>query len=113
MPQKIAENALQVRQNIIVPVANDHDAFIRKPMRAAIVGLLHLFGVLPAVDLDRQAEARAIEVDGEWSDRMLPSEMKTIELIAAKHTPQPGFSVGHVAAEISCSCGNGSCAGKA
>jgi hypothetical protein len=87
MPEKIAEHSLQVRQDIIVPIANDHDALIRKPGRAAIVGLLHLFGVLPAVDFDHQSEARAIEVDGERSDRMLPSKMKTIELIATKRTP--------------------------
>jgi hypothetical protein len=72
-----------------------------------------LFGVLPAVHFDRQVEARTIEVDGEWSNRMLPPEMKTIELIAAKRTPQSSFGVGHVAAEISRPCCDGSCAGKA
>ena len=113
MPEKIAEDALQVRQDIIVPVANDHDAFLAKPGRAAIVGLLHLFGVLPAIDFDCQAEARAIEVNGEGSNGMLPPEMKTVDLIAAKRSPQSGFSVGHVAAEISCPCGDSSCAGKA
>jgi hypothetical protein len=113
MPKKIAEDALQVRQDIIVPVANDHNALLSKPSRAAIVGLLHLFRVLPAVDLHRQAEARAIEVDGEGPDRMLPPEMKPVELIAAKRAPQPRFSVGHVAAEISRPCGDGSHAGKA
>ena len=113
MPEKIAEDALQVRQDIIVRIANDHNAFIRKPSRSAIVGLLHLFGVLPAIDFDRQAEARAIEVNGEGSNRMLPPEMKTVELIAAKRSPQPGFSVGHVAAEISRPCSDSSCAGKA
>ena len=113
MSEKIAENALQVRQDVIVPIANDYDAFICKPTRAAIVGLLHLLGVLPAVHFDRQAEAGAIEINGEWSYRMLPPEMKTIELIAAKRTPQSSFSVGHIAAEISRACGDGSCAGKA
>ena len=113
MPEKIAEDALQVRQDIIVPIANDHDAFVCKPTRAAIVGLLHLLGVLPAVHFDRQAEAGAIEINGEWSYRMLPPEMKTIELIAAKCTPQSSFSVGHVAAEISRPRGDGSCTGKA
>lgn len=113
MPKKIAEDALQVRQDIIVPIANDHDALFRKPGRATIVGLLHLFGVLPAVDLDRQAEAWAREVDGKWSNRMLPPEMKTVELIAAKRSPQSGFSVCHVAAEISRPCSDSFRAGKA
>jgi hypothetical protein len=72
-----------------------------------------LFGVLPAVHFDRQAKVRAIEIDGEWSNWMLPPEMKTIELIAAKRTPQPSFSVGHVAAEISRPRSGGSRAGKA
>jgi hypothetical protein len=46
-----------------------------------------LFGVLSAIDFDRQAEARAIEVKRERPDRMLPPEMKTVELITAKRMP--------------------------
>jgi hypothetical protein len=113
MPEKIAEDAFQVRQNIVIPIANDHNAFLTEPVRAAIVGQLRLFGVLPAVDFDRQAEARAIEVDRERSDWMLPPELKTIELITAKRTPQSRFSVGHVAAENSGPGGESSCAEKA
>jgi hypothetical protein len=43
--------------------------------------------MLSTVDLNREAETRTIEVKRKWSDRVLPSEMKTVELIAAKRTP--------------------------
>ena len=87
MREKIAKHALQVQQNIIVPIANDHHAFLGEPARTAVISLLPLFGMLSTVDLNREAEARTIEVKRKWSDRVLPSEMKTVELIAAKCTP--------------------------
>ncbi len=87
MREKIAKHTLQVQQNIIVPIANDHHAFFGEPARTAVISLLLLFGILSTVDLNREVEARTIEVERKWSDRVLPSEMKTVELIAAKRTP--------------------------
>ena len=87
MREKIAKHALQVQQNIIVPIANDHDTFLGEPAGAAVISLLLLFGMLSTVDLNREAEARTIEVKRECSDGVLPSEMKTVELIAAKRPP--------------------------
>ena len=84
MREKIAKHALQVQQNIIVPIANDHHAFLGEPARTAVISLLLLFGMLSTVDLNREAEARTIEVERKWSDRALPPEMKTVELITAK-----------------------------
>jgi hypothetical protein len=77
------------------------------------IGLLSLFGMLSTIDFNRKAEARTIEIERVRPDWMLPSEMKTIELIAAKRMPKPCFGVSHLAAELSCSCGHGFCAGKA
>jgi hypothetical protein len=87
MGQKITEHAGQIRQDVIVPVANDCHAFLSQPARAAIVSLFLLFGMLSAVDFNGEPQARAIEIKCKWPDRMLPSEMKTVELIAAKCTP--------------------------
>ena len=81
MREKIAKHAFQVQQNVIVPIANDHHPFLGEPARAAVISLLPLFGMLSTVDLNREAETRTIEVKRKWSDRVLPSEMKTVELI--------------------------------
>jgi hypothetical protein len=113
MRDKIAEDTRQVRQDDIIPIADDDYAFFGEPLRAAVVSLFSLLGMLPTIDFDREAQARTIEVERKWPDRVLPSEMKTIELIAAKCVPQSIFSFGHVAAELSCSCGHCSGAGKA
>jgi hypothetical protein len=45
------------------------------------------FCVLSAIDFDRKPQARAIEVQREGADRMLPSEMKAIQLITAQRAP--------------------------
>jgi 2-methylisocitrate lyase-like PEP mutase family enzyme len=87
MREEVAEHALQVRQNIVVPIANDHDTSFGKPACTTVVRLLHLFGVLSAIDFDRQAEARAIEVKREWADRMLLPEVKAFELITTQRVP--------------------------
>ena len=87
MREKIAKHARQVREHIVVPIANDHHAFLGEPARTAVISLLPLFGMVPTVDLNRETEARTIEIKREWSDRVLPSEMKTVELIVVKRTP--------------------------
>ena len=111
--EKIAEHALQIRQHLVVPVADNRDALLGKPLRSTLVGLLALFGVLSAVHFDDEPKMRAIEIDGVWSQWMLPSERKAVELIASQRTPQSLFRVGHIAAEISRACGDFFCAGKA
>jgi hypothetical protein len=85
--EKIAKHTWQVGQDVVVPVPNDHHAFPGEPTGAAIVSLLPLFGMLSTIDLDRDAEARTTEVERKRSDRVWPSEMKTIELIAANDAP--------------------------
>src|SRR5439155_8998924 len=82
MREKIAKHALQVREHIVVPISNNHHAFLGEPARTTVISLLLLFGMLSTVNLNRETEARTIEIKRKWSDRMLPSEMKTVELIA-------------------------------
>ena len=85
--EKIAEHTGQIRQHIVVPVPNDSHAFLGEPARTAVVSLLLLLGMLSTVDFNGEPQARAVEIKCERPDRMLPSEMKTIELIAAKRAP--------------------------
>jgi hypothetical protein len=90
---------LQISEDIVVPVANDRGAFLRKKARAAFVCALLLRGMLPPVDFDGEPKAWAKEIKCEWSDRMLPSELQTIELAAAKCTPKAGFRIRHIFAQ--------------
>jgi hypothetical protein len=82
MGEKIAEHAVQVRQHLVVPVTNNGDALLRKPLRPVIIGLLLLLGMLSTVHFDRQT-TRAIKVDDVPADRILFSKRKAVELIAA------------------------------
>ena len=72
--EQVAEHALKIRKDIIVPVADNSDALLGKPLRSAIVGFLCLFGVLRAVHFDGQSKRCAIKIDDERPDRMLLSE---------------------------------------
>jgi hypothetical protein len=72
--EQVAKHPFQVRQNIVVPVADDSHTLLGEPLRSTIVGLLTLFGMLSAVHFDGQAETRTIKINREWSDRVLPSE---------------------------------------
>jgi hypothetical protein len=55
--------------------------------------------MLPAIDFDGEPKSWAEEIKCEWPDRMLPSELKAIELAAAKRAPKPGFRIRHIPAQ--------------
>ena len=74
LDKEVAEHSVEIRQNIIVPVANDGDTLLGKPGCSTIVRLLAQLRVLAAIDFNDKAQLRAIEIDGIWSNRMLPSE---------------------------------------
>jgi hypothetical protein len=56
--------------------------------------------MLPAVEFDGEAKAWAIKIKRKRPDRMLPSELKAIELAATKRAPKQGFRIRHVTAEL-------------
>jgi hypothetical protein len=87
MREQVAEHAFKIRQKIVVPVADNGDTLLGKPLCSAIVGFLRLFGVLSAINFDGQAKWCTIKIDNERSDRMLLSERKAIELSATQRTP--------------------------
>jgi len=113
LSDKIAEHAVQVGQNLIVPIADDGDAILSTPGCSTIVRLFAQLRVLAAVDFDCKAQLRAIEVDGIWPNRMLPPETQSIELIATKGMPKTSFRICHVCAEIPSALSHAFCAGKA
>ena len=79
------EDSIHILNHVVVPEAQSAIAMIAKPLVANYVAFV--LGMLSAIDFNGKAEARTIEVKRKWSDRVLPSEMKTVELITAKCTP--------------------------
>jgi hypothetical protein len=90
--EKILQNARQVRQDIIVPVPNHHHAFVSEPACTAVVGLLRLFRVLSAIDLDREAKARAIKIEHVITDRVLTPK-RHAELVSSQRLPKSLLSL--------------------
>jgi hypothetical protein len=85
--QQVAEHALEIGKDIIVPVADNSNALFGQPLRPAIIGFFRLFGVLSAIHFDGEAERCTIKVDYERSNWMLFSKRKAIELSATQRTP--------------------------
>jgi hypothetical protein len=81
--EKIVQYALQIGNNIVVPIADYQDAFFSEPTRSSFIGTKPPFGVLSAVNLNREPKACAIKVGRKWPDRMLSSEAQSVEPIAA------------------------------
>jgi hypothetical protein len=72
---KVSKDALEIAEDIVVPISNDGDVFLGKPLRAALVCALLLCGMLTAVSFDGEPKSRAEEIKREWPDRMLSSEL--------------------------------------
>jgi hypothetical protein len=87
MAEKVAEDSLQIRQDVVVPIPDNHNAFVSEPMCTAIIGLLLSFGMLSVVNFNGEAEARTVKVKRVRPDRMLPPEVKAVELVAAQRVP--------------------------
>src|SRR3954447_10336678 len=78
-----AENALGIRQHIVVPEPDDAIATRLEPISARLAVLR----VLSAIDLDDELRRRAEEIDDIRSERMLAAETKTFELLSAQARP--------------------------
>src|SRR5260221_14717746 len=71
------QNAFRIRENVIVPKADDTPAAAFKPCRALrISGALI---VLAAIRLDHEVMLRAGEVDDKPADRMLAAEFIVLQ----------------------------------
>jgi hypothetical protein len=87
MSDQVGKHTLQIVEDIVVPIPDDCDISFREKTRAERVRLLPLRGVLTAINFDGEAKTRTVEIERERADRVLPSEVQAIELIAAKRTP--------------------------
>src|SRR5262249_24329795 len=93
--RNLLQNAVEVLQNVAVPESQHLDAFCVEPTRSSfIIGGRNRNVVLPAVNLDSEANRRTIEIKNILADRMLPAEAQAVDLIAAQRSPKSFFSFG-------------------
>jgi hypothetical protein len=98
--EKIAENARQVRQYFVVPIAKHDNSAFSKPTRAAIIGQLAWPGMLSAVEFDGEAKIWTVKIERISTDRMLSSKTEAVELIAPQSAPQPALCIRHGTSEF-------------
>jgi hypothetical protein len=83
----------------VVPEAQDGKALDFEPVGAPSI-VLSLVSVLATVDLDDQLALQADEVDDEWTQRLLATELVAQHLAPAQPGPQGPLGVGHVLAQL-------------
>ena len=71
---------------MVIPEAQNHNAFIAKLPVATIVILL-LFGMLTTIDFDNQFGRKTDEIDDVIPDRLLPLEFKAEKAASAQVIP--------------------------
>ena len=79
-------DALEVRQNLIVPKAQHSITLAFKEPRAAIIS--GAVGVLTAVRLNDQPTLLAHEIGNERTDRLLSTKLGSAHLTIAQHGPE-------------------------
>jgi hypothetical protein len=87
------EHALEIAEDLVVPEAKDPVALLGKKGRALRVGIA-LGRMLTTVELDDQPFLRAAEVDEEWTNRMLATELEAPETAITKTRPESTLALG-------------------
>ena len=85
------EDAVRMTEDLVVGQTKDDEASSPEPSVAAAVSQ-RLGEVRSAIRFDDEARFLAEEVDDEWSDGMLPAELRLHDLPAAQHVPKLLFS---------------------
>lgn len=92
------QDAIDIRQHVIVPEP-DHSVAMRLD-NTRTVRVRRVFGVLPAVQLYREAQAAAGEVRNEITKRELPREFRPLKLACAKVRPEALLGFRRIAAQL-------------
>jgi hypothetical protein len=79
-PDDARQYTFRVLEHLVVPKANDREAFCFEPTGAKFVGL-GLLSMLPSVELDHQAAFEADEIDDKPAQERLAAEAMAIELL--------------------------------
>ena len=92
---------LRVRQNVVVPKAQDAEALA--PQEVCSADLLFRLPVMPtAIDLDDQPGLVTDKIGDIASDWNLATKPATIQLASTEHSPQRALTVRHLAPERLC-----------
>jgi len=99
----LLKHAGHVLKNIGIPKSKDGYVSCDEPSVALTIVLkVRSKIVLSAIELDRQAQSRAIEIEYVGSRGMLTAELVAIDLSIAQPIPQPTFHEGGVLSKSSC-----------
>lgn len=90
--KNIGKRAVQSLVNIRIPEPDDANAFRGdKSASFFIASQRFLAAMAVAVDLDSELQRRAIKVDNIRADRMLPPELKPVQLFRFEARPKLSF----------------------
>ena len=93
-------DALRIRQNIVVPEAQDAEALAPQEVRSADL-LFRLAVMLTAIDLDDQLGFVTDEISDVATDWNLATKLAAIQLTLTEHLPQLALGVSHLALGVS------------
>jgi len=80
-------NAINACKNLIITKANDANALLFQISRSLLVIVIFVIMATP-VNLDAQSELRAIKIQNERSDTLLPSEFQSVDATSLQSTPK-------------------------
>jgi hypothetical protein len=82
----------------VIPETDDTITLALQECRAPLI--IRILGVLAAISLDDQSVLLTDEVCDVRTDRLLPTELRSIQLTAAKHGPQLTLRICHLAPQL-------------
>jgi hypothetical protein len=94
--QKSRCDAIEIRQNVIVPEAQNGEAFTAEPVVAGGIGSLSR--MLTTVNFDHNSLLEGQEVRDIAAERNLPPELGAGESPVAKQVPELALGIGHATA---------------
>jgi hypothetical protein len=93
------QDGIGCRQHLVVPEADNPEAWIFKSLRTKPVCIL-LEGVLSAVNFNNEVRFQADEIDNERRDWILTSKLEPSELAIAQPRPDASFCLRLCCSEI-------------
>lgn len=84
------QHGLRLLQDLVVPETYHAITSTGEEGRPSHV-VLYARRVLASIEFNNQPHVRATEIDDEWTDRLLPAEVRTRDLTTTQPSPQPAL----------------------
>jgi error-prone DNA polymerase len=97
--QRLTQNqqdSFHIPQHVVVPESEDAVAPRLEPGAANST----VIGMLPAIDLDDQRSLRTEEIDDIGTDRLLPAQAESVDLLSPHLEPQSRLGIGEIGAQM-------------